>query len=118
MAFTTFLLFYDQAPPLSNICSFKGQSLVDIKQANENEMWFTIKTSLLCTLFSCKKEKCLLNKAPICKQFFSSPNTKSLYGNANFEKDNVTLSQVYLNLIKLTKFIYMKVIICMKSTKN
>lgn len=41
----------------------------------------------------------------------------STYGNAHFESDNATVSQVCLNLIKVTKFIYMKVIKCMQSTK-
>lgn len=56
----------------------------------------------LYTLLSCKKEKGHLNDAPICKQFFlyQTQNVTSIYGNAYFESDNATLSQVYLNVIK------------------
>lgn len=37
------------------------------------------------------------------------------YGNAHFENVNATLSQVYLNLMIVTQFIYTKMIKCMIS---
>lgn len=82
MAFTTFLLFYDQGPPFQIFVHFRANLWLTLSKQMKMRYSLQKETSWLCTLLSCKKEKGHLNNAPICKLFFlyQTQNVTSIYG--------------------------------------